>query len=260
MKFGLALSSGGARGTAHIGVLKALEEEGLKPSAIAGTSVGAWVGGCYAAGVPLDELARFWKELRWHGIGRHLLPGPVWRGWTSGNSIRRAVQGFVGDVRIEELPLPFIAVATDLATGRPVWIREGPLADAICASGAIPGLVVPKQLDGRWLVDGGVSDPVPVEAVRSLGVDVVVAVDVLVDPSEKVFSSPWVIGVLFQTSTIFQKRLAEYQIAVSKPEVLVRPDFQGKPPRYSDIGSAVEVGYQAMRERIPLLKEILSAG
>lgn len=259
-RFGIALSSGGARGTAHIGVLKALEEEGLVPAAIAGTSVGAWVGGCYAAGVPLEELARYWRGLRWHGVGRHLLPGPVWRGWTSGNSLLKAIKRFVGDVRIEDLRIPFVAVATDLATGEAVRITRGPLAEAICASSAVPGLVVPRYWDGRWLIDGGVVDPIPVEAARSLGAEVVVAVDVLVSPSEKGFSGPNVFRVLFQMSTIFQKRIAELEVGAQRPDLLLRPRFGPDPPRYADIGQAVEVGYREMRRHLPALRELLEGG
>jgi len=256
-KLGLALSSGGARGTAHIGVLKALEEAGFSPAAIAGTSVGAWVGGCYAAGVPLEELARYWKELRWYGVGRHLIPGPVWRGWTSGNSLLRAVKKLVGNVRIEDLEIPFIAVATDLATGEAIWIREGPLAEAICASGAVPGLVVPRPWNGRWLIDGGVVDPLPVEAVRSLGAEVVVAVDVLVCPAEKQFLNPNVFKVLFQMSTIFQKRISQLEAETQRPDLLLQPRFGPNPPRYANIGRAVEVGYQEMRRHLPRLRELL---
>lgn len=256
-KLGLALSSGGARGTAHIGVLKALEEAGLTPAAIAGTSVGAWVGGCYAAGVPLEELALYWKKLRWYGVGRHLLPGPVWRGWTSGNSLLRAVKKLVGDVRIEDLEIPFIAVGTDLATGNAVWIREGPLAEAICASSAVPGLVVPRAWNGRWLIDGGVVDPLPVEAARSLGAEVVVAVDVLVCPPEKRFSNPNVFKVLFQMATVFQKRISQLEAETQKPDLLLQPRFGPNPPRYVNIGRAVEAGYQEMKRLLPRLRELL---
>ncbi len=256
---GIALSSGGARGTAHIGVLKALEESGFAPSVIAGTSVGAWVGGCYAAGVPLEELARYWKELRWYGIGRHLLPGPVWRGWTSGSSLLRAVKNLVGNVRIEDLEIPFVAVATDLATGEAFWITEGPLAEAICASSAVPGLVVPRNWNGRWLIDGGVVDPLPVEAARALGAEVVLAVDVLVPPPEKGLSNPNVFKVLFQMSTIFQKRIAQLEAETQRPDLLVCPQFGPRPPRYSDIGQAVEVGYQEMCQHISTLKKLLGA-
>lgn len=254
---GVALSSGGPRGTAHIGVLKALEEAGFRPDVIAGTSVGAWVGGCYAAGVALEDLARYWRELRWYGVGRHLLPGAVWRGWTSGNSLLRSVKNFVGDRRIEDLPIPFAAVATDLATGEAVWITQGPLAEAICASSAVPGLVEPRRWNGRWLIDGGVVDPLPVGAARALGAEVVVAVDVLVPPREKVFSAPNVFKVLFQMATIFQKRIAELLVLNHKPELLICPEFGAKPPRYADIGRAVEVGYREMCRCLPALRELL---
>jgi len=256
-KLGIALSSGGARGTAHIGVLKALEDEGVPIGTIAGTSVGAWVGGCYAAGVSLEELARYWKELRWYGVGKHLVPGPVWRGWTSGKSLWHAIHTFVGDARIEELGIPFVAVATDLTTGEAVWIDRGPLADAICASGAVPGLVAPRRWAGKWLIDGGVVDPLPVAAARSLGAEIVLAVDVLVHPTEKRFSTPNVFQVLFQMSTIFQKRIAELETVLDGPDLILRPDFGNRPPRYADIGEAVEIGYREMKRCLPMLLRLL---
>lgn len=237
----------------------ALEEAEIPLAVIAGTSVGAWVGGCYAAGVPLEELVRYWKGLRWYGIGRHLVPGPVWRGWTSGNSLLRAVKRLVGDVHIEDLRIPFIAVATDLATGEAVWIRKGPLSEAICASSAVPGLVVPRPWNGRWLIDGGVVDPLPVAAARSLGADVVLAVDVLVPPPEKRFSTPNVFQTLFQMATIFQKRIAQLEVETQRPDLLLRPNFGSNPPRYANIGRAVEVGYQEMRRHLPRLRELLDA-
>ncbi|MCD6321338.1 patatin-like phospholipase family protein [Candidatus Bipolaricaulota bacterium] len=259
-KLGVALSSGGPRGNAHIGVLKALEDAGIPVGAIAGASVGAWVGGCYAAGVPLDELARFWQELGWYGVGKHLLPGPVWRGWTSGKSLLRAIQGFVGEKRIEELEIPFVAVATDLRTGQAFWIERGPLAKAICASSAVPGLVVPVEWEGRLLIDGGTVDPLPVAAVRSLGAEVVLGVDVLVTPQEKDMRRPNVLSVLFQMATIFQKRILELESRLEAPDFLLRPEFGDHPPRYTDIGPAVEVGYRAAEAVLPALKEALEGG
>jgi len=159
-------------------------------------------------------------------------------------------------VRIEDLEIPFIAVATDLATGNAVWIREGPLAEAICASSAVPGLVVPRARNGRWLIDGGVVDPLPVEAARSLGAEVV-AVDVLVCPPEKRFSNPNVFKVLFQMATVFQKCISQLEAETLKPDLLLQPRFGPNPPRYVNIGRAVEAGYREMKRLVPRLRELL---
>ena len=256
-RLGLALSSGGPRGVAHIGVLQALSEYDIPIHAIAGASVGAQVGGLYAAGVPLSEILRLWRDMGFTRMAKGLLPTFPWRGWSSGEEVRRTLYPLVGERRIEELPLKFAAVATDLQTGEPVVITRGPLVDAIRASVSVPGLFVPAQWDDRLLLDGGVVDPLPVETVRVLGAEVVLAVDVLVPPREKNLIRPNVFSVLFQMATIFQKRVAELEAQVYPPEILISPDFGNHAPTYSDVGSGVEAGYQAASAVIPDLKALL---
>lgn len=132
-RLGLALSAGGPRGIAHLGVLRALVDAGIPVHAIAGTSVGSYVGGLFAAGVPLPEIGRMWEESGFRRTARFLLPTVPWRGWSSGDELRRTLTGIVGDRRIEDLPIPFAAVATDLRSGEAVAIRHGVLAEAIRA-------------------------------------------------------------------------------------------------------------------------------
>lgn len=176
-KVGLALGSGGARGAAHVGVLKVLEREGIKISAIAGASIGAMVGGAYAAGLPLSRIEEEWLTTSRTKLLRSFLPTFPRTGLSSGAGLRRYLREILGDVRIEELPIPFAAVATDLDTGEAVVLRSGPLVDAIRASTAIPGVFQPVHWEGRLLVDGGMVEPLPVRICRELGADVVVAVD-----------------------------------------------------------------------------------
>ncbi|MBC7097636.1 patatin-like phospholipase family protein [Candidatus Bipolaricaulota bacterium] len=253
----MALSSGGPRGVAHVGVLQALSEAGVPVYAIAGASVGAQVGGLYAAGVPLSDIARLWGEMGFTRLARGLLPTFPWRGWSSGEEVRRTLYPLVGDVTIEQLPVRYAAVATDLRTGESVAITHGPLVDAIRASVSVPGLFVPAQLGDRLLLDGGVTNPLPVDVARALGAEVVVAVDVLVPPSERPPVRPNVFSVLFQMATIFQKRLSQLEAQVHSPEVLILPDFGNHPPTYSDVGQGVEAGYRAMQAALPHLKELL---
>ncbi len=255
-RLGLALSSGGPRGVAHVGVLKALQTAGIPVYAIAGASVGAQVGGLYAAGVPLSDILQLWGEIS--RVMRGLLPTFPWRGWSSGEEIRRTLLPLVGGVRIEKLPIRFAAVACDLATGEPVALTQGPLVEAIRASVSVPGLFVPVQLDGRWLVDGGLVNPVPVEVARALGAEVVLAVDVLVSPAEKDMSRPNVISILFQMATIFQKRVAALEVQAYNPDIVIYPRFSHPPPRYTDVAGAVEAGFEATQKIIPQLQELLS--
>lgn len=176
LKIGLALGSGAARGWAHIGVLRALEEMGIKPEIICGTSIGAAVGAAYLTD-QLDEL-QGWAQ----SMGLLGLLGIIDLTFRKGGlvSTERAFERFRNDrssVRIEDLPRPFATVATDLSTGREIWLREGPLLEAVQASAAMPGLFPAVRLDGRWLVDGAMVNPVPVSLCRALGADVVVAVN-----------------------------------------------------------------------------------
>ncbi|RLE31315.1 patatin family protein [Candidatus Acetothermia bacterium] len=256
-RLGLALSSGGPRGVAHIGVLQALSDFAIPVYAIAGASVGAQVGGLYAAGVPLSQILSLWRDMGFTKMAKSLLPTFPWRGWSSGEEVKRVLASLVGDRVIEDLPIRFAAMGTDLRTGEPVAITDGPLVDAIRASVSVPGLFVPAQLGGRLLLDGGVVDPLPVETARALGAEVVVAVDVLVSPREKNLIRPNVISVLFQMATIFQKRVAELELELASPDILLIPDFGARPPTYADIGAGVEAGYRALERVLPRLRELL---
>ena len=284
-KIGLALSSGGARGAAHVGVLKVLKESGIEPDVIAGSSMGAEVGGMYASGLGLDEMDALWRSSSFADIFKTLLPTIPWSGWSSGNGITRFLRKLIGDPRIEELPLPYAAIATDLRSGQPLRITHGPLVDAIRASVSVPGLFRPVWLDGHLLIDGGVSNPMPVDVARQLGADIVIGVDVLVDPAEVNISGipylearertlgiakglgapssngrrfhPSVFSVLFQMSTVFQKRLADVHLVAHPPDVLIRPDFSADPPCYSDVGCGIDAGEEATRQALPKILSLL---
>ena len=175
-RLGLALGSGSARGWAHIGILHALAERGFVPDVITGASVGALVGAASAAG-RLADLDAWVRTLTQRDVWR--LVDTTFRGGgvMTGNRLMDAIAAHVGDAPIESLPVAFGAVATDLYTGEEVWLREGPYMAAVRASSGVPGLFSPTWHDGRWLIDGGVVNPVPVSLCRALGADVVIAVD-----------------------------------------------------------------------------------
>ncbi len=175
-RVGVALGSGSARGLAHIGVLHAIEEAGLEVAAIAGASMGAFIGGVYAAG-RLERLAAEFRAMDWKGIAALLDPVFPRSGLIDGQKVADWVRAQVGAVTIESLPVAFRAIATDLASGEAVAIGAGDLIEAVRASIAVPGIFTPARVNGRLLVDGGLVDPVPVGAVRALGADFVIAVD-----------------------------------------------------------------------------------
>lgn len=281
----MALSSGGARGAAHVGVLKVLKESGIEPDVIAGSSMGAQVGGIYASGVELDEIETSWRSNSFGHVFKTLLPTIPWSGWSSGNGITRFLQKLIGSPRIEDLSIRYAAMATDLQSGKPFAIRHGPLVDAIRASVSVPGLFNPVWIDGLLLIDGGVSNPMPVDVARQLGSDVVIGVDVLVNPAEVELSGlpylearervlgiakglsppsgngrrfhPSVFSVLFQMSTVFQRRLSDLLLTAHPPDVLIRPDFSADPPCYSDVGCGIEAGEEAARQALPEILRIL---
>jgi NTE family protein len=180
MKIGIAFGSGVARGWAHIGVIKGLKAAGYEPDIISGTSIGALVGGSYAAGkLPeLEDFARSFKGRKLMSMLDVRLGGA---GLISGNRLARRMEDHVGDINIEDLKHTFVAVATELATGHEAWLRRGPLVDAIRASYALPGLFEPVLHDDRWLIDGALVNPIPVSVCRALGARLVIAVNLNTD-------------------------------------------------------------------------------
>jgi len=175
-RLGFALGSGSARGWAHIGIVQALAERGFVPDVIAGASVGALVGAAAAAG-RLDALEKWVCALTQRDVWR--LVDTTFRGGgvMTGNRLMDAIAECIGDAPIESLPIPYGAVATDLYTGEEIWLRDGPYMTAVRASSGVPGLFAPTWHAGRWLIDGGVVNPVPVSMCRALGAEVVIAVD-----------------------------------------------------------------------------------
>ncbi len=173
--FGIALGGGAARGAAHIGVLRALQEHDTRPDFITGTSIGALVGGLYAFGVDLDDLRKAAMGLRWVDMAAATLSR---YGLLSNGEIGKLVARFVGDKRLEDSPIPFAALATDIHSGTPVVLKEGRLIDAIVASTSIPGIFVPAQHQGRMLVDGGLVENVPLSPLKAMGAEVLMAVDI----------------------------------------------------------------------------------
>jgi NTE family protein len=187
-RIGLALGSGAARGWAHVGVIRALEEAGVRPEVVCGTSSGAVVGGLYAAG-RLDAFERWARQLDRRKV-LSLFDFSLRGGLIKARRLLDVLGEDLGDPRIEALPLRFGAVATDLASGREIWLREGSLMDALRASIALPGVVTPAELGGRWLVDGGLVNAVPISLCRALGADSVIAVDLNTTLLRRRFKQP----------------------------------------------------------------------
>jgi NTE family protein len=180
VKIGLALGGGAARGWAHIGVLKALHKAGIKPDIIAGTSIGAVVGGCFAAG-HMDTLENWARELTPKRIFGYLDFNFAGNGLISGQRLCDRLEQHLSDCNIEDLGTRFTAVATEIGTGHEHWLSRGRLVDAVRASYALPGVFKPVKVNGRWLFDGALVNPIPVSVCRALGARYVIAVNLNFD-------------------------------------------------------------------------------
>ena len=179
-KIGIAFGGGAARGWAHIGVLQALEEAGIRPAIVAGTSIGAVVGGCAVAG-KMDALEGFARGLTRRKVFGYFDLNLTGSGLINGQKLNGVLGEALGDIKIEALDQPYVAVATEIGTGHEVWLARGSLVDAMRASYAIPGVFRPVQLDGRWLFDGALVNPIPVTVCRALGAHYVIAVNLNAD-------------------------------------------------------------------------------
>jgi NTE family protein len=254
-RLGLALSGGAARGLAHVGVLKVLEEHGIRVDCVAGTSAGALVGGALASGMSAAEIEEVGRSLRWRDLGRMTLSR---LGVQSSAVMEEYVRARFPVTRFEELAVPFAAVATDLRTGARVVMRdEGDLGFAIRASCAVPGWYVPvTDAGGRQLVDGGLVANLPVSVVRSLGAEVVVAVDVNSEGAKFMGPPTSIIGVLLQSMLVVQRVAVEHQRQLA--DVCISPSVGHL--RWDELARAAEfidAGVEAARAAIPAIKEML---
>ena len=254
-RLGLALSGGAARGLAHVGVLKVFAEHGIRVDCVAGTSAGAIVGGALASGMSIEEIEKVGRNLRWRDLGRMTLSR---LGVQSNAFLEEYVRAHFPVTRFEELPVPFAAVATDLRTGARVVMRdEGDLGFAIRASCAVPGWYVPvTDPAGRQLVDGGLVANLPVSVARSLGAEVVVAVDVNSEGAKFMGPPTSVIGVLLQSMLVVQRVAVEHQRQLA--DVVVSPPVGHL--RWDELARAAEfidAGVEAARAALPAVKELL---
>lgn len=292
LRLGIALGSGSARGWAHIGVLRALEQAGILPDVVSGTSIGALVGAAYASNA-LERLEEWVARIDWWEIIRYM---DVRLGGVEGERLMRAFRERVEDAPIETLPKPFGAVATDLQTGREVWFQEGSLLEAVRASIALPGLFSPVRHQGRWLVDGGLVDPLPISLCRALGADRVIAINLNGDIVGKHFSGrpsrlaapspllarlsaglqamlgnnsrateeaeedepPGLFDVMAGSINIMQDRITRARMAGDPPDVVLTPRLAHLGLMdFDQADEAIAAGMECVRLHLPLLRNVL---
>src|SRR5579875_1922028 len=245
----LALGSGGARGYAHIGVINELQERGYQIVGIAGSSMGALVGGLQAAG-KLHEFADWARSLTQRAILRLLDPSLTSAGVLRAEKILDAVRDILGDVTIEELPIPYTAVATDLLAGKSVWLQRGPVDEAIRASIAIPGVIAPHVVDGRLLADGGILDPLPMAPIAAVNADLTIAVSLSGNETEaerETESRPaaeWLNRMVRNTSALFERPAARAVLSrfgAATPDAAAETEEVEEIPEEPKLGGRFEV-------------------
>lgn len=253
-KVGLALGSGGARGFAHIGVIKVLEEEGIPIDIIAGSSMGSLVGAFYTAGMDPEMMTKLATHLKKKYWLDYTVPK---MGFVTGEKIKEMVRILTHGKNIEELNIPLAIVATDLEKGERVVFTQGPVAQAVRASISIPGIFVPEEVDGRLLVDGGVIDRVPITVAKDLGAEVVIGVDVgMISTDAKITS---IFDVIAQTIQVMEREIFRYRII--EADVMITPSVgQYSATNFSQIEELISAGEEAARLSINQIKEALYMG
>jgi NTE family protein len=296
-RIGLALGSGGARGWAHIGVLRALDAAGVTPDVVAGTSIGALIAGVHLAGhlATLEDWAR--KLTRRHLL-TYLDPRMSGGGLIGGQRMVAFMARYFGDLKVEDLPVPFTAVTTDLRTGHEVWLQEGRLAEVLRTAISLPGVFTPVRRDRHWLVDGALVNPVPVTVCRALGAELVIAVNVnadqlgrlrvtrggrsarvaglepdLVEQSRALKgrggtmwqqlrrrerTTPSLFSVMVAALNITQDRITRARLAGDPPDVTIRPDLgQIGLLEFDRAAEAIAAGERAAEPAIAELQALL---
>ena len=253
-KIGLALGAGAARGFAHIGVLKSLDQAGIKADVIAGTSAGSLVGVFYAAGFTPWQMEDVALKVR--DIDVADMSTASKRGMFAGEALQKLVNGYVKGQTIEQFKIPFAAIATDLQSGDAVVMRTGDAGQAVRASCSIPGVFVPHVVNGKELVDGGLVSPLPVQAARQLGADFVIAVDVGAKPQNPIRSGLY--EVLLQSFEVMGRALT--QAEALQADFLVRPDnARFSSTDFTARKDLIQSGYEAMQAALPRLRSALAA-
>ena len=256
LKIGLALGGGAARGFAHVGVIAVLEEAGLKPQLVVGTSAGSLVAAIYASGKTSAQLQQTALSMEEVAITDWMLP-IFGKGMFRGDALGRYVNQLVAGRLIENMAIPLGIVATDLNSGQAVLFRRGDTGTAVRASSAVPAVFVPVKINGHEYVDGGLVSPVPVRFAREMGADVVIAVDISSPPEGNPADDT--LQILLQTFSIMGKSINQYEL--KEADVVVRPSLTGlKSADFSARQRAIDSGRTAMLAALPALKARLAAG
>lgn len=252
-KIGFALGGGGVRGIAHIGAMKALAESGIRPDLLSGTSVGSLIASFYAFGIDIDKQKIIAQNMRWRKITKIKVPR---YGLVSNQNLRKVIEQTVGrGKRIEQARLPLAIISTNIATGDKIILKKGDLAEAIMASSAVPGIFSPITIKKEMLVDGGLTENVPISPLKEMGADIIIAIDLMKKPLPRkpkniteVISNSFYIMLEqsrknnnYQTNVLIQPKLPTY----------VRTDYESLTKMYQQ-------GYREAKKHIKNILKILN--
>jgi len=247
-RIGLALGGGAARGFAHIGVIQVLEENGIRPDLVVGTSAGSLVASLYASGKHGKELAQLALAMDESAITDWSFPG---RGLIRGEALAKYVRDQTGNKAMEQMPLPLGVVATDLDSGSAILFQRGDVGVAVRASSAVPSVFQPVKIGTHEYVDGGLVSPVPVRFARQMGADVVIAVDISEDPTGA--ASGDALRILLKTFSIMGRSINVLEL--KEADVVVRPRLNGVPGTdFTVRQKTIQAGREAALAVLPLLK------
>jgi NTE family protein len=249
---GLALGGGAARGFAHVGVIKALEAQGIHPDLVVGTSAGSVISALYATGLSGNDLNRIAINLDEASITDWAMPfSNKFGGLIKGDALQSEINRLVGNRNIDKMKIPLGIVATDLQTGDPILFRSGNTGQAVRASCSVPGVFVPAVIGNREYVDGGLTSPVPIRFAKQMGADIVIAVNISSEPSAQSFSGT--IGVILQTTTIMGKSINQFELP--KADILIQPELSNmKGTDFKSRNAAVLAGEMATQSKINEIK------
>jgi len=250
---GIALGGGAARGFAHIGVLKVLEANQIKPNLIVGTSAGSVIASVYATGVSASELHRIAINLDEASITDWVNPfSNKFGGVIKGDALQNHVNKLVKNKQIDQMEIPLGIVATDLQTGDAILFRRGDTGQAVRASSSVPGVFSPTRISNREYVDGGLSSPVPIRFTKQMGADIVIAVNISSEPVDQDFNGTF--GVLLQTTTIMGRNISLFEVPLA--DVVVVPKLSSmKGTDFKSRNTAIIAGEEAMQQQMDLLKK-----
>ncbi|VEF48515.1 phospholipase [Bacillus freudenreichii] len=250
-KVGLALGSGGARGFAHLGVLKALTDHSIPVDMIAGSSMGALVGCFYAFGHDIDQLIKLSTAFKRQFYIDFTVPK---MGFIAGNRVKNLIRLFMQGKQLEHLNIPVAVIATDLQTGEKVVFKKGPIPEIVRASISIPGVFVPEKINGRLMVDGGVADRVPVSTVKEMGANIVIGVDVSrVNRGAEILT---IYDVIMQSIDILQMEIITAREVES--DIMVLPPVEHLSAKaFKNIGEIIKIGEEATLLKLPSIQSAI---